>query len=153
VGIRRLTHLGICVSNLERSLAFYGEVFGCREIGRFDDREGYSAELVEIDGVQLEAVYLERDGWRLELLSYPSPGTTGSGERRPMNQLGLTHLSFVVDDVEAVRAAVREHGGAVVEASRMEARATAIFVTDPDGTRIELIERDGDPMVVPGAGK
>ncbi len=150
MGIRRLTHLGVCVSDLERSLAFYGEVFGCREIGRFGDREGYSAKLLEIDGVQLEAVYLERDGWRIELLSYPSPGTIGSSQRRPMNQLGLTHLSFVVDDLEAVLAAVREHGGTVVEASRMEARATAIFVTDPDGTRIELIERAGDPMAVPG---
>ena len=151
MGIRRLTHLGICVSDLDRSLAFYGEVLGCREIGRFRDDDGYSAKLVEIDEVQLEAVYLERDGWRIELLSYPTPGTTGSSERRPMNQLGLTHLSFVVDDLDAVLGAVRRHGGSVVEATRMEARATAIFVTDPDGTRIELIERDGDPMVVPGS--
>lgn len=150
MGIRRLTHLGICVADIDRSLAFYTQVLGFVEIGRFRDEHGYSSPLLELADVRMEAVYLERDGWRIELLCFAQPPALGDGGRRPVNQLGLTHLSFVVEDLDAVLAAVRRYGGTVVEETRMEMRVVAIFVTDPDGTRLELIERDGDPMILPG---
>ncbi len=148
--VRRQTHLGLCVSDLERSLAFYGEVLGFREVGRFRDEHGYSSRLLELENVRLTAVYLERDGWRIELLHYGQPAAVGAAERRPMNQLGLTHLSFVVENLDDAAAAVRRAGGSVVEETRMEMRSRAIFATDPDGVRLELIEREGDPMLIPG---
>ena len=150
MAIRRLTHLGICVNDLERALAFYTEVLGCREVGRFRDDAGFSSKLLEIEDVRLQAVYLERDGWRLELLHYARPGTVGPAERRAMNQPGLTHLSFVVDDLDETLDKVRAFGGSVVDQSRIDLAAKAVFATDPDGTRLELIERDGDPMTIPG---
>lgn len=150
MSVRRLTHLGICVSDLERSLAFYRDALGFTEVGRFRDDHGYSSQLLELDDVRVEAVYLERDGWRIELLCFAQPPVVGTGERRAINALGLTHLSFVVEDLEAALRAVVRHGGAVVEHTRMEMRSKAIFATDPDGTRLELIERAGDPMVIPG---
>jgi predicted enzyme related to lactoylglutathione lyase len=53
-----------------------------------------------------------------------------------MNRVGLTHLSFEVTVIEPVLARVREAGGHVLEDSRIP---PAVFVTDPDGTRIELV--------------
>ncbi|MAT94902.1 MAG: hypothetical protein CME59_20215 [Halioglobus sp.] len=32
--VQRLSHFGLCVSDLQRSLAFYRDVFGCRELSR-----------------------------------------------------------------------------------------------------------------------
>ncbi len=151
MSVRRLTHLGICVSDLERSLTFYTEVLGFREVGRFADEHGFSSRFLELEDVRLQAVYLERDGWRIELLYYPQPRALGSGDRGEMNRLGFTHLSFVVEDLDRSLDDVRRCGGAVVEATRMEMGARAIFATDPDGTRLELIERAGDPMAIPGA--
>ncbi len=150
MSVRRLTHLGICVADLERSLAFYRDALGFVEIGRFRDDQGYSSQLLELDDVRMEAIYLERDGWRIELLCFAQPRAVGSGARRPINELGLTHLSFVVENLEESLTAVLRHGGAVIEQTRMEMRAKAIFATDPDGTRLELIERAGDPLVIPG---
>ena len=150
MSVRRLTHLGICVADLERSLAFYRDALGFEEIGRFRDDQGYSSQLLELEDVRVEAIYLERDGWRIELLCFAQPTAIGSGARRPINELGLTHLSFVVENLEESLAAVLRHGGAVIEQTRMEMRAKAIFATDPDGTRLELIERAGDPLVIPG---
>ncbi len=150
MGVRRLTHLGICVANLDRALRFYRDALGFAEVGRFHDREGFSAPLLEIADVRLSAVYLERDGWRIELLYYDRPGAIGSDERRPMNQLGLTHLSFVVEDLDQTVEEIRRCGGKIVDTSRMEMGARAIFATDPDGTRLELIQRDGDPLAIPG---
>jgi catechol 2,3-dioxygenase-like lactoylglutathione lyase family enzyme len=151
--IRRLTHLGICVSDLERSVRFYEQALGFHVVGTFSAADAATATLLELERVQVEMVYLERDGWRIELLHYPSPGHQGSGERRPMNLLGLTHLSFAVDDLEGVTARVEELGGRVLTDTRATFKTgnSGLFLLDPDGLRIELIDRKGDPNRVPGA--
>lgn len=139
----RLTHLGICVKNLDRSVTFYRDGLGFRELGRLDVGDEATARILEVEGVQLQLVYLERDGWRIELLHYPSPGHEGSGERRAMNALGLTHLSFAVDDLDEVADAIQRHGGRILPDTRATFRSgnRGLFTLDPDGTRIELIER------------
>lgn len=151
-GVRRLSHVGLCVSDLERSLAFY-RALGFAERSRLRAGGEPAAKLLELPGADLAAVYLERDGTRLELLHYASPGHVGTPARRPMNALGLTHLSLRVDDLDAVAEGVRAAGGRLIEASRTEipeARTRAAFVVDPDGTRIELVEAPGDPDMLPG---
>ncbi len=99
------------------------------------------------DPLDFRAVYLERDGVTIELLHYDAPGVLGDGSPRPMNALGFTHLSLRVDDLDACVRDLAEAGAKVLEDTRIEipaARTKAIFVTDPDGTRIELVERPGD---------
>jgi catechol 2,3-dioxygenase-like lactoylglutathione lyase family enzyme len=146
--IRRLGHLGICVSDLERSLRFYAEGLGFREVGALDLAGEPSATLLGLPDVSLRARYLERDGARIELLHYPRPGATGTGEARPMNALGLTHLSFRVVDLEAAVRRLVALGGRALAHTRVANPALgmqAVFVTDPDGTRIELVQAgDGD---------
>ncbi len=145
--IQRLTHLGICVSNLDRSLRFYRDVLGCKEVGRLAMEGGAADTLNAIEGVKLRAIYLERDGWRLELIEFPEPGWIGPKAPRPMNQLGLTHLSLRVDDLDAIVREFEEAGVDVRQQTRIdvpEANAKAVFITDPDGTLIELVERPGD---------
>ena len=91
--------------------------------------------------------------WRIELLHYPSPGHQGDGQRRPMNLLGLTHLSFAVDDLDAVAEAALNFGGRVLPFTRatFQSGNSGLFLLDPDGLRIELIDRKGDPNRVPGS--
>jgi catechol 2,3-dioxygenase-like lactoylglutathione lyase family enzyme len=70
-----------------------------------------------------------------------------------MNRPGLTHLSFRVDDLDASLASLAAVGVAVREQTRVGVaamRAHAVFVTDPDGTRIELVQAPGDPEKLPG---
>jgi catechol 2,3-dioxygenase-like lactoylglutathione lyase family enzyme len=152
--ILRVSHLGLCVADLERSLRFYGEGLGFREVGALDLSGEPSATLLELPGVALRARFLERDGARLELLHYPQPGCTGSALPRPMNALGFTHLSFRVADLDAAVARLERLGGRAlahtgVANERLGLRA--VFLTDPDGARIELVEGPGDPGAVPGA--
>lgn len=152
--IQRLTHMGICVSDLERSLRFYGDVLGCKEVGRLELEGQPTATLNGWPDVKVRAVYLERDGWRLELMEFPVPGWIGPSTPRPMNQLGLTHLSFRVSDLDAVCARIEAAGGSVLRETRLavpDAATCAIMAFDPDGVRIELIEAPGDPNAVPGA--
>ena len=62
------------------------------------------------------------------------------------NQRGLTHLSFEVDDIVETEARLLATGGqrlpdARVRLDREPAAISLVFLTDPDGTRIELLQR------------
>ncbi len=152
--IRRLSHVGLCVSDLERSLRFYRDGLGFRERSSLDVSGAAAETLLELRDLKLRAVYLERDGLRLELLHFASPGPRGEAQARAMNELGLTHLSVRVDDLDAALADLAGFGGRVLEGTRIAipaARTRAAFVTDPDGARVELVEAPGDPAALPGA--
>ena len=106
------------------------------------------ASLMEVDGVRLRSRMIARDGVTVELLAFDSPGTTGDGTRRPMNQLGLTHLSLRVGDVGATAATIEALGGSVVRGTRTtipfgESALDFVYCTDPDGVRIELMDLGG----------
>jgi catechol 2,3-dioxygenase-like lactoylglutathione lyase family enzyme len=142
VSIQRVSHVGVCVSSLERALPFWRDGLGFREVKRLDVAGDPAETLLGLHDLDLVAVFLERDGVRVELLNYAAPGHRGSGEPRPMNALGLTHLSLVVDDLDATLEALERAGGRVLRATRVrneELGSDAIFVTDPDGTRVELV--------------
>ena len=139
----RLTHVGLCVRDIERSVAFYCAAMGFTQVGEMRVDDEATARLLDVDGLVLELAYLERDGFRLELLGYTRPGTTGDATPRAMNALGFTHLSFRVDDVDALTAAVLSHGGRLLEGRTVVFGGAnrGLMLTDPDGNLLELIER------------
>jgi catechol 2,3-dioxygenase-like lactoylglutathione lyase family enzyme len=141
------SHFGICVSDLERSLCFYCEALG------FEKAESHEigiefAQLMDLAEVSVTSQFIRRGATAIELLAFHEPAPYGSAERRAVNQLGLTHLSFRVRDVAATAARVVELGGAVVEPSRttidMGTMALEfVYCTDPDGVRVELMDLGG----------
>jgi catechol 2,3-dioxygenase-like lactoylglutathione lyase family enzyme len=154
MNVQRLSHIGICVSDLEHSVAFYRDALGFEEISRLQLGGAALARLLQLESGALQAVYLQRDGTRIELLHYPQDGHHGGDAPAPMNRLGLTHLSLRVADLDAAVAAVKSLGGACIDATRIENDAyqsKVVFVTDPDGLRIELLQAPGDPNALPGA--
>jgi catechol 2,3-dioxygenase-like lactoylglutathione lyase family enzyme len=134
-----VSHIGICVRELERSRRFYVDGLGFTEFARFEmDRP-----IAEVDTpCDLTSFFIQKDGLRLELLDYRSPGVIGQPSMR-RNQLGLTHLSFVVEDVDAAAKELEEYGGTIVDGTRSGQHdpdmVQIIFVADPDGTRVELM--------------
>jgi len=154
MALLRLTHIGVCVSDLQRSLPFYRDLLGFTYRSELQVAGEPSDTLLQLPNVDLHAVYLERDGVRLELLHYRSPGHRGDGAPRQMNALGLTHLSFRVDNLAATREALEAAGVRVLERTHIDIpafEAAAIMVTDPDGTLIELVQAPGDISAPPGA--
>jgi lactoylglutathione lyase len=141
------SHLGICVSDLDRSLRFYCHGLGFEEVAAHEVGPEFGG-LMELDDLQLSSRMIHSDGVTVELLGYSSPAVEGDPVRRPMNQLGLTHLSFRVGDLEAVAARIEEFGGQVVATTRttLDLGGTAldfVYCTDPDGVRVELMDLGG----------
>jgi catechol 2,3-dioxygenase-like lactoylglutathione lyase family enzyme len=142
----RFSQVGICVSDWRRSLRFYHDVLGFRYVHELELKGEPSDTLLRLEGVALRAIYLEREGVRIELLHFDSPGCTGDGEPRPMNRLGLTHLALRVDDLDRMLGELAGAGVRVLRETRIEvphARTKAVFITDPDGTLIELVQQPG----------
>jgi catechol 2,3-dioxygenase-like lactoylglutathione lyase family enzyme len=141
------SHFGICVSDLERSLRFY-----CDGLG-FEKAESHPigtefAALMDLPDVAVTSQFIRRGTTAVELLAFTVPDPVGTSERRPVHQLGLTHLSFRVRDVASVAARLVELGGAIVDSSRttIDLGGTAlefVYCTDPDGVRVELMDLGG----------
>lgn len=130
-------HVGLCVTDLERSRRFYEGVFGFALQYDLEVPDGPAATLLRVEApVGLTAVYLQLGGTVLELLHFDRPGNEPARERS-FTEPGLTHLSFTVDDLAATCVAVRQHGGEVLEDT--DVAGMAIMVRDPDGQLLELL--------------
>ena len=97
--IQGFSHIGICVTDLDRSIRFYTDVFGFAQLYQLDFDNNEVAVTMEQEG-RFRSAMLIRNDIRIELLQWVDVPTTGSGERKPMTELGFTHLSFRVEDVD-----------------------------------------------------
>jgi catechol 2,3-dioxygenase-like lactoylglutathione lyase family enzyme len=138
------------VSDLERSLRFYCDGLGFARAATYQVGKEFSQAL-EVEGdASLVSQFVERDGVSLELLHYASPRVTGAPSAR-RNQLGFTHLSIAVEDVDAVARKLVECGGRLLPETRTAIRHPDgrrdefVFVSDPDGLRVELMKLAGAP--------
>lgn len=125
----RILHTMLRVGDLERSLAFYTEVLGMRLLRRRDYPDGRFTLAFVGYGDEADTAVLElTHNW--DTTSYEL-GT------------GYGHIALEVEDAAAACAAIRARGGKVVrEAGPMKHGTTVIaFVEDPDGYKVELIER------------
>lgn len=132
-----VNHVGLCVSDLERSRRFYEELLGFGHQRDLQVPDQATARLLQVPApVGLTAVYLERDGFVLELLHFDRDGNAPQRERS-FTEPGLTHLSVSVDDLAATCARVAELGGEVLEDT--EIPGMAVMIRDPDGQLVELL--------------
>ncbi len=139
------SHLGICVSDIDRSLRFYCEALGFEAAESYEVGDEFGP-LMELEDVKLRSQFIQHEeGMRLELLFFDSPAAEGSRTRRRVNRYGLTHLSFRVDHVDTVAEKVRELGGEVHDHTRTtfgegDEALDFVYCSDPDGVRIELMK-------------
>jgi lactoylglutathione lyase len=129
-----VNHLGQCVADLDRAVRFYVELLGFaidRTLTVPDEAAG--SFLGVAAPVGLTAVYLRKGDFQLELMAFDRPGNPPAPVR-VMNEPGLTHLSFAVDDLDTSLDRVEPLGGAIV--TRLPGAA---IVRDPDGQLLELL--------------
>lgn len=127
----RILHTMIRVGNLDRSLAFYTEVLGMQLLRRSDYPEGRFTLAFVGYGSEADTAVLElTHNWDTPAYDL---GT------------GFGHVAVEVDDAYKACELVKQRGGKVTrEAGPMKHGTTVIaFVEDPDGYKIEFIQRKG----------
>ncbi|MEY3758328.1 MAG: lactoylglutathione lyase [Cyanobacteriota bacterium] len=125
----RLLHTMLRVGDLERSLAFYTDVLGMRLLRRKDYPDGRFTLAFVGYGDESDTAVLElTHNW--DTSSYEI-GT------------GYGHIALGVEDIHATCEAMAAKGGRVVRPpGPMKHGSTVIaFVEDPDGYKVELIQR------------
>ncbi len=125
----RILHTMLRVGDLDRSISFYTEVMGMQLL-RKSDNEQYRYTLAFV-GYQPE-----KEGAVLELTYNWDESDYDLGT-------GYGHIAIEVDDAADTCEAIRNAGGTVTrEAGPVKGGSTVIaFVQDPDGYKIELIEK------------
>jgi catechol 2,3-dioxygenase-like lactoylglutathione lyase family enzyme len=135
VPVKNVSHVGIYVSDIDRSVAFYRRVFGFEVL--FDEKiEGPALERITgVRGAGGRAVGGRIGDVRVELLHLD----TVPAVARPPG-LGLSVLSLEVADADAAHAAVLRLGERCDTPVVEHYGTRMFFVSDPDGQRIELVE-------------
>lgn len=143
--ITRPHHTGLQVADLERSLAFYRDVLGFELVFAWNPQAPYVGELVGYPDVDLHSAILRppNSDVFLELLEYRNV------ERRPVDTRtanpGTAHVAFFVEGLDELYAELRAAGVSSVSAPVTPTigpnkGGRAVYMIDPDGIRVELIE-------------
>jgi catechol 2,3-dioxygenase-like lactoylglutathione lyase family enzyme len=148
--VQNFSHFGICVADPERSMRFYCDILGFKPLTKLMVADEGSKKLTGIEDLDLHCYFVERDGVRIELLHYVSPGYQEGSFARPMNRRGLTHMALRVDGLAEILEELEAAGFDIMKESlfaQPELGAGVVYVLDPDGVRVELIELPGDPTL------
>ena len=143
--IQRMEHVGIVVDDLEAATAFFVEL-GLELQGEGQVEGGWVDRVVGLEGVRVEYAMMETpDGHgRLELVKFHSPSVRGGDGHAPANTLGIRHVAFAVDDIDAVVASLRARGAELLgQMERYEDSYRLCYVRGPEGIIVELAERIG----------
>lgn len=141
-----LDHASISVGDLERSLGFYHGLLGLAILGTGDDAGPEVAAITGFPHAQVRYADLDTgSGHILELLQYLSP--QGTPLAQELCDPGSGHIALRVDDVVAALERLRQ-AGVTARAEPVEIPdpaawrgARCVYVHDPDGVTVELIER------------
>jgi len=131
-------HVGTTVSDLDRAVDFYTEVFDIEVANRFTASGEAFSTGVGVPNATGQFAHLDGDGVVVELVEYDPEGDEAAAES--VNDRGAKHLAFGVDDVEDFYENLPEDVETVSEPQTSSTGTTILFVRDPEGNLIEVLD-------------
>ena len=146
--IKRTFHTGFCVGDLDWTIGFFQQVLGFKLVDKAPRDPRKQSFLTGVPGTQVTIAYMECAGHTLELQAYSGPADRRECRPRAV-EMGHFHVSFVVDDVDAVVTACRKYDPrirtlspeAMVVDQGPNKGNTIQFVVLPDGVHLEFTTR------------
>jgi catechol 2,3-dioxygenase-like lactoylglutathione lyase family enzyme len=143
--VQRMDHVGIVVEDLAAAIEFF-VALGLEPGGKGSVEGRWVDRIVGLDGVRSEIAFLQTpDGHgRIELAKFHSPPYQGERGEAPANKPGIRHVTFAVEDIDAVLARLQALGAELVgELERYEDSYRLCYVRGPEGIIVELAEKIG----------
>jgi catechol 2,3-dioxygenase-like lactoylglutathione lyase family enzyme len=141
--IRRIDHVGIIVNDLPAAKAFFLD-FGLEMLGEGEVEGEWVDRVVGLHDVKAACVMLRTpDGEaNIELIKFYRPSDEKGMQRPLANTLGIRHIAFAVEDIEAVVAKLKKKGaGLFGEIQNYENAYKLCYVRGPEGIILELAEQ------------
>ncbi|MCH8800924.1 MAG: VOC family protein [Chloroflexi bacterium] len=150
--VKGVSHIAVCVADLEKSLEFYRDILGLtvkmRTTQEMAGRPGAeSAEMYERPrkARTVANIYFDDPAYAQPFLVLTShPGEQVGGEPIKLDQRGISHISFGVENVKAYAEELTAKGvplaGSTEDFTDESGNVRAIFVYDPDGILVQFDE-------------
>lgn len=141
--IHTIDHVGIVVDDLPAAKAFFLD-FGLEMQGETDVEGEWVERIIGLHNVKAAVVMLRTPdgGANIELVKFDTP-SDGNGIQHPLsNTLGIRHIAFVVEDIEAIVANLKRKSTELVgEIQNYENAYKLCYVRGPEGIILELAEQ------------
>lgn len=147
----KFNHVGISVTDLDRSIAFYRDMFGMEPLGDpFPFSGPQFSEIMDIPEVEGRMCMIAGGNLWLELFEFANPAGKAKDPNYPVSDRGISHFGLTVDDIHATYAKLKTAG--VPIHGRLQTFAgggmRAAYCRDPDGNVFEIMQ-PGEGMPVP----
>ena len=126
--VKRLLHTRYRVHDLEKTVSFYKDVLGLKEIRRHTSGRGSQLVFLKAPGGDVE----------IEICKFDESGPVQVGP-------DLTHLAFEVDDLDKFAKHAAARGYPLSDGPHSSGAGKIAFVDAPEGYEIEIIERGRKP--------
>ncbi|MGI8521579.1 MAG: VOC family protein [Actinomycetota bacterium] len=145
-GVLGLHHVSVTTADLDRSLNFYSDLLGLRLRGKGESNALEMSMITGFEGTHFKWAELDLgNSQMLELLEYLTP----RGERVSQRTAdpGSGHIAIAVENIGEIHRRLVQHGitvrsePVVIEEPGDWEGTTTVYVVDPDGFTIELLEQ------------
>ena len=138
--IKGIEHVGLSVSNLERSIAFYRDIMGMEVVRVIEPDPTFPLDkIVGVPGAKARIAHMNSDQAMLELFEYQSPDGHPLPQDHTQADIGFIHAGFTSTDTRADYKRMREKGvqflGEPIEAIPC---VWVVYFKGPDGEVCEI---------------
>ena len=145
--VHRIDHVSINVNDLPAAKAFFLDL-GLELQGEGSLEGAWLDQLVGLNNVKTSLAFFRVPGGQgqtnqanIELVKYHTPSDENGIQQPLANTLGIRHIAFAVEDIEAVVARLKEKGTETFsEIHNYEGMYKLCYVRGPEGIILELAE-------------
>lgn len=142
--INRIDHVGIIVNDLSAAKAFFLD-FGLEMLGEGEVEGEWVERIIGLRDVKEEIVMLRTPNGEtnIELVKFHTPSDENGIQRPLANTLGIRHIAFAVEDIEALVSKLKKKGtgGIIGEIQNYENAYKLCYIRGPEGIILELAEK------------
>ena len=145
--INRIDHVGINVIDLDAAKVFF-LALGLKVLGEMNVEEGAWAkqvgQIIGLKDVKTSLVMLGTPGGEatIELVKFHQPQDEKGIQPSLANTLGIRHICFNVEDLDAILAKLKKHGAELIgEIQTYENIYRLCYIRGPEGIILELAEK------------
>jgi catechol 2,3-dioxygenase-like lactoylglutathione lyase family enzyme len=149
----QFNHVGISVTDLDRSIAFYRDMFGMEPLtDPFPFSGDQFSEIMDIPDAQGRMCMIAGGNLWLELFEFANPAGKAKDPNYKVSDRGISHFGFNVEDIAATYDKLKAAGVPVHGRLQtfMGGGMRAAYCRDPDGNVFEIMQPKGYPPAAQG---